>query len=161
MSTITERAEWVESEFKKYKEMFEIPFEKEFMVEAMLELQHQYYNTSDSHIKTKSDILHTISKLQNELNLKRKKNEGKPIEILIVSNSKIESRNNLELFADIIGRNNINSLFSSESGGHIARENYKLKFIHKDIDFRGFRCDEYLNLTGDNSFSKELNKLRK
>lgn len=70
IETQTKRAEWVESEFKKWQEHFIISFDEEFEVKAILDLQWQYNNIEDNHVKSKSDILYTISRAKRDLGLK-------------------------------------------------------------------------------------------
>lgn len=73
MTTINRR-EYVEGELKKWNEEYEIPFEQVFDVKAILDLEYQFLSTPDDHIKTKSDIVHTMQRLKSGLRLKPKKN---------------------------------------------------------------------------------------
>lgn len=70
LQNINERVEWVESEYKKWEEMYEILFEDEFNVKALLSLRHQFSATPDDHTKTKVDLLHAMKGLQRDLGLK-------------------------------------------------------------------------------------------
>lgn len=70
----TNRREYVESEFAKWNNEYDIPFEQVFDVKAILDLEHQYLSTPDDHVKTKSDIVHTMQRLKSGLRLKCKNN---------------------------------------------------------------------------------------
>jgi CRISPR/Cas system-associated protein Cas7 (RAMP superfamily) len=70
---VSKRVEWVESEYKKWEERFEIPFEQEFNIKALLGLRHQFTATQDDHVKTKMDLLWSMQKIESHLNLKPKK----------------------------------------------------------------------------------------
>lgn len=85
MSNAVSRESYIESEYKKWEEKFEIPFEVEFNVKALLSLQHQFMNLPDDHVKAKAEIMRTISDIQRTLNLKRKANLENKIEVVLLA----------------------------------------------------------------------------
>ncbi|MFK3936526.1 hypothetical protein ACI2JA_03290 [Alkalihalobacillus sp. NPDC078783] len=72
MHTNNERAQRVESEYKKWEERFVIPFDKEFTVKTLIDLQDQFNNVPLNHTKEKMDLLQMIQRLQSNVNLKEK-----------------------------------------------------------------------------------------
>jgi hypothetical protein len=69
------RKEYIESEFKKWEEVYEIEFNQEFEIKALLDLQYQFSSTPREHVKTIGDLIHTMNQIKRNLNLKPKKNE--------------------------------------------------------------------------------------
>lgn len=62
----------IEQKFKKWKEQFDIPFDEEFMVKTLIELEEEYENipkTSNT-IMTRKTLIETISRLKASLRLK-------------------------------------------------------------------------------------------
>lgn len=82
---LQERSDWVESEYEKWNGNFEIPFDKEFEVKAILALQHQFERTEDAHVKTKADILHMITTAKRDLKLKPKEKSGLPEGVKVIT----------------------------------------------------------------------------
>lgn len=158
MESRVNRKEWVESEFKKWKERYEIPFEKEFNVKALLELKYQYYNTDDNHVKTKADLIHTIVKLQNDLNLKMKRKASEnPVKLLFVANNSQQARSLFEFLINVIDRENIVKVFYNDR--RITTKDYDIRIATKDHPAnRGIRCHDYFNLTGDKEFEEQYLK---
>jgi hypothetical protein len=70
---MSSRHEYVEREFKKWSEEYVIPFDQEFEVKALLDLQWQFANTADDYIKSKTDIIVAIQRLKQGLKLKSRK----------------------------------------------------------------------------------------
>jgi hypothetical protein len=66
------RESYIESELKKWKDYYEIGFDQEFELEALAKLKYQFTITPDDHVKTMSDILDTITRIKNKLDLKPK-----------------------------------------------------------------------------------------
>lgn len=70
MTEVLAREEYIEREFIKWKENFVIPFEKEFLVKAVLYLQHQFQSLPEEYVKAKADVLATIKRTMHDLGLK-------------------------------------------------------------------------------------------
>lgn len=75
------REQYVEREFKLWKDNYVITFDQEFIIKAMLGLQYQYNNTSDDHIKTKKDIIETIQRIKYGIKLNPNKDNRDQVTI--------------------------------------------------------------------------------
>jgi hypothetical protein len=94
------KIEYVEKMYEEWKNIYEIPIEKEFAVRALLDLQWEYQNIPENHYKAKADILSAINLLSNSLNLEK-------VEIKKYGvNCKIDLKEKI-----IILENNINTIF--------------------------------------------------
>lgn len=69
-------SERVERELQNYKENYEVPADKEFLLKTILKLQEEYDSIEKSShtTKTRDTLLNTIANLQLKLNLKEKEN---------------------------------------------------------------------------------------
>ena len=143
------RSEWVESEFKKWQERYSIPFEMEFNVKALLDLQWQFNNTEDGHVKTKADLIQAISRLQRDLHLKpRPTYSGEPINIVITAEKGNQAIQLMNVLRETIGSDNIRGELATNGGGYIKTDKYRWDFTtRKDVNyFRGKKHDYRLDL---------------
>jgi hypothetical protein len=142
------RKEYVERELEKWKDEFEIPFIKEFNVRALLDLQYSYAIADPTHIKSKSEILRTVSLVQDELKLvKKKKNANvEPIKLLIATDLSIQLIG--DMFINLIGTDNILKIASTRDYYHFRTSNYQIEIIrNNDILIRGKKFDLFYKLS--------------
>lgn len=64
---VSDRERYVQEQFNKWSEHYIIPFEHEFELRKYFELQHQYDNTPDDHVKTKRELIDMMGKLKYHL----------------------------------------------------------------------------------------------
>ena len=156
--TLASKNEYVEQKYNKWKEKYDIPDYEEFMLKSMFDLEHQYNNTPDEHIKTKSDILRTINDIKKDCNFKYSKSQkieniDKNIILIVTDN---DDRYLREIFYDMLGKEVINYK-NVRNNSVIITNKYIIKFKEKDSDnLRGMRCNYFLNLTGDKEFESQV-----
>lgn len=110
MHTNNERAQRVESEYKKWEERFVIPFDKEFTVKTLIDLQDQFNHVPLNHTKEKMDLLHMIQRLEGSLNLKENTNGVKTkTNILFIAKEKHTLDDLQSLFKPLMGVRNVSS----------------------------------------------------
>lgn len=153
IANIAEREQWVESEFKKWEEEFIVPFELEFNVKALLDMRYLFLTTPSEHTRTKIDLLRAMEHLQDSFmgRLKKKtKYEMKP-EVLIAVNNKFQKQEISDLFERILGEAVIKANKLGDSDKY-ETSSVKITIKPKTSDFKGYRFNSYLNLTGDTEF---------
>ncbi len=64
--------ERAESLFNEYQEKYDIDFKDEFYVKELIKLKLQYQETPDEHIRTKTDLMNLILRMEQQLELKEK-----------------------------------------------------------------------------------------
>ncbi|RNB59375.1 hypothetical protein EDM57_04325 [Brevibacillus gelatini] len=67
IQNVSDRERYVQEQFNLWNEKFNIPFEHEYELKKYFELQHQYDNTPDEHVKTKRELLDMMNKLKYHL----------------------------------------------------------------------------------------------
>lgn len=156
-----ESNEKLERVFEQYREMYEFDFNQEFYIKELIKLKLQYQDTPDEHIKAKSDLMRMMLDLEQRLALKKKNQILKTFDydllIAVSSINDIEEIFSKGLFPD--GSNVIK--YNSTSKNRIRIElltGLKIEVIQipKDINgnykpdqYRGLKCNSYLNLTND------------
>lgn len=169
MSDHVSRESYMESEFKKWQEKFEIPFEKEFDVKALLSLQYQFMVTPDEHIKSKKDLIDAIHRLQYNLKLEPVTNPDE-FKILAIVNNQSQKGSLFEMFKKLLGDKIIESSIKTNSPGELRTklrtkdcEISILTCSHNNIDhLRGRKADYILNMTGSrdvDEYFRDQNKL--
>jgi hypothetical protein len=142
MSNLASRESFIESEYKKWEDKFEIPFEKEFDVRALLSLQHQFLSLPDEHVKTKADIIITISRLTERLNLKKKnilKDEDK-LKVIFVVDDEVNKKELSDILTKVTGVND-NDTFNTPSSVNIKTDQFNIKIVLNNDHLRGQRAD--------------------
>ena len=137
------RERYIESEYKKWEERFEIPFEKEFDVRALLSLQHQFLTLPEEHVKTKADVILTINKLTERLDLKRKtviKDEDK-LKVTFVVNDQRQLVDLEDILTSSMKDTTKNVLRHNPSSTTIKTEQYNIRIHVNNNDLRGQRSD--------------------
>lgn len=164
MSIADFNCEYVENKFKEWKEKYDVPDYYDFELRAMFALEKQFMVTPDEHVKKKYDLMKMISDIKRNMGISWLKNCTKNKgNILIIINH--EDSTIVDLFQNIIGSN----LKKKEKRYSLNILDYYFKFYCKNctITFmtkkavqtkRGFKFDNYLNLTGDIKFENEYLK---
>lgn len=149
MSELT-REQYVESEYKKWKEKFEIPFELEFEVRALFELQHQFINTPDEHIKTKTDLINAIGRLKRDLNLKpiKKFSNNDKLRVLIITDSLAVKKEYEEVLSQNL-EGNIQTRFIRNNKSDFVTNTHKITVAVDNELLRGSRADIVYRLKED------------
>lgn len=149
MSELT-REQYVESEYKKWEEKFEIPFELDFEIKALFELQHQFINTPDEHIKTKTDLINVIGRLKRDLNLKpiKKFNDKDKLKVLIIADN-LSIKKEYEEFLSQILEGNIETQYLRNSKSDFVTNTHKITIAVENELLRGWRADLVYRLQED------------
>lgn len=66
------KLEYIEKEFEKWKQYYDIPFANEFNVKALLSLQYDFMSLPDDYVKSKKDLIEAMSVIKRDLYLKPK-----------------------------------------------------------------------------------------
>lgn len=149
MTNLASRESYIESEYKKWEERFEIPFQQEFNVKALLSLQHQFLSLPEDHTKAKADVIKTINDLQRNLDLKPKRklsdNEKRKIMFVVDSSHQLSMFN---AFLDaIIPRENKEQFLSTTGLTKIYTDTYEIKVVkNSSLNLRGQRADVVFNV---------------
>jgi glutaredoxin-related protein len=161
------RESYVESELKKWKESYIIRLEQEFSIKAMLELQYQYNNTPDEHVKAKRDLIETITKINRDLRLKPVINKDK-FKVLVIVNHDYEAVNIYNMFqkmlVDMIPFDDIQIASSGRvSIPKISTKNFDIVIDKSNLSLlHGKKADYIVNLSGNSEIDKlfrDQNKL--
>lgn len=144
MTNLASRESYIESEYKKWEERFEIPFQQEFNVKALLSLQYQFMSLPEDHTKAKADVIKTISDLNRNLNLKPKRklsnNEKRKIMFVVDSSHQLSMFN--AFLDEIIPRENKEQFLSTTSLTKIYTDTYEIKVVkNNSLNLRGQRAD--------------------
>lgn len=149
----------VSERIKNYNEKFEFNEVEKYYLEKYCELQEQYDNTSNEHVKTKKELLDMMIKLHREIRWKVK-TEYHDYKILVVGNDYFE----LDKFKRFLKDNlsNIdNSRIKNLDDPDIETKNGKQFYFYLK-SLRGvspqFKVNEYINLTGDKEFEENVLK---
>ncbi len=148
--------ELIKSEYKKWSEMYDIPFEKEFEVKALIELQCQYYATPNDHIRTKTDILNAIHNLKRNLGLKKKEiihHEDK-MRVLVIVDNYTYIKPNTDWFVKLVGEERILNLSESQSQATIVTDNTIIEIRVNSENVRGLKYDRLINLCKDKTLKQ-------
>jgi hypothetical protein len=157
----SERAERIEREYKKWEEKYEIPFEQEFEVRTIIELQDEFRSVPEDHTKRRSEIINMITHLKGRIRLKEM-----PLGATIYKKVLITSRNRgaiesaYDLIHSLVG-DRAGCYFSEDSNSRTIRFKGKVfKFQKKSETLRGSRFDLCLDLdnTYDSNRIKEFSK---
>jgi hypothetical protein len=150
MSNLASRESYVESEYKKWEDKFEIPFEQEFNVKALLSLQYQFLNLPDEHIKTKADIVATISRINKDLNLHRKVklNDNEKRALLFVTSNKGQREILEDLLSSSIPNEEIENVLSTNGHMRMKTDKYIINIYENGNSqmLRGLRADEVFKI---------------
>jgi hypothetical protein len=155
------REEYVESELKKWKEEYIIRFDQEFLVKSMLELQYQYRNIPDEHVKTKNDLMRLITQTMHELRLKPNLNkDGFKILVIAKDDDQAVRTYNMfqKMFADSIPFDDIQVISPYRVNiPKINTKNFEIRIETAHINLlRGMRADYILNLSGNTEIDEEF-----
>ncbi|MEH7116090.1 hypothetical protein V7128_01525 [Neobacillus vireti] len=155
------RESYIESEYKKWEEKFEIPFEQEFNIKAMLSLQHQFLTLPDDHVKAKADVMSTINSISKNLNLKKKKklSDSEKYSIMFVVDDKLQKDRLEDLFTLSVSESQIENVHSSNNQTRIKTDLYQINIVVNGDILRGQRADSVFKIEdGTNLLSpKNLN----
>lgn len=66
------KEKYIEKELEKWKQYYNIPFENEFDVRALLSLQYDFMSLPDDYVKSKKDLIEAMSRIKRDLYLKPK-----------------------------------------------------------------------------------------
>ena len=139
------RAEYVESEFKKWEEMYEINYIQEYDVKLLLSLRHQLEETPDNNVKTKIDLINAINMLTKGLNLKPKQVEhNDKTEILLVVDTVTDVREKVGIIADLINKENVLSIRVSNGVGKIITKTHTIYVRSATDDLMGYRVNGHI-----------------
>lgn len=142
------RESYMERELAKWNEKYEIGFEQEFEIRALISLQYQFASIPEDHIKAKADIINTISQIKRNLNLKMMKNE-KQENVLFV----VRDRNQLSQVSEFLKHlldGKIFRLHSNSIENRIETKNHKINIqVGKLADIRGMKADYLFDLTNN------------
>jgi hypothetical protein len=141
MENQVSRESYIESELTKWKEKFEIPFEQEFNLKAMLSLQYQFLTLPEDHVKAKADLIHTIQRISGELRLKPIKKITEKVDIVLLA-KEIGIRSELfELLHNLLD-GKINNEFHNQNKSIIETDTLNIKLYQSDSNsIRGMRAD--------------------
>ena len=162
-----ERANYVESEFEKWKDMFEINYINEYDVKLLLSLRHQLEETPDEKIKTKVDLINAIKNLSRDLKLKpkaqdtseykidkmfedynariEKQNENKEkTEILILVDTYNEIPETADIIVNLLGKDQITKKNITKDCGHVESSNHSIRIRPISEGIRGLKPKGYI-----------------
>lgn len=71
--------EYVEKEYKKWEEQYDIPFEDEFNIRLLFQLRYDILHTKPEHTKTKKELIEAAHRIQQCLRIKPKINNKEKI----------------------------------------------------------------------------------
>jgi hypothetical protein len=141
------RKEYIESEYKKWEEKFEIRFQDEFNLKAMIELQYQFEITPKEHIKTIGDIVHTKNQIMKNLNLKPKVrlSDSQKREYLFIAESTTQKMNIEELF---LRHPSVENVFTKTYSTRVTTNEFKVHIVmdNGNDSLRGLRADAVFKL---------------
>lgn len=149
-----------EQKFKLWKEQYDIPYDEEFMVKTLLELEEEYESISKTSntIMTRKTLLETISRLKASLRLIPKTVESN-YNILFIGNVNTQLSNIMEQVEAIVGKNNI-SAKTKTSKQLSLKTTYgtTIYFASKSNieQFKGMRIDYYFNLSENYEFEDKF-----
>jgi hypothetical protein len=139
------RKEYIESELGKWKEVYEINFQDEFDLKAMLDLQYQYMITPTEHIKTIGDIIHTKNQIMKNLNLKQKRNvsmTNEKMDFLIIVKNDVQMIDLETLLLESVDKKIIEKKYKSSGSTEIVTDKYRIKIKkYNENLLRGTRAD--------------------
>lgn len=153
MTTKITRKEYIESELAKWKEKYEIGFQDEFDLKAMLELQYQFTITPPEHVKTLGDIIHTKNQIMRNLNLKPAVSKEN-FEVLVFVNNNLQKAQVHDLFSRLLSgkliEDELQVAMSGKVKGVLKSSNFNIRVETDSLNYyRGMRADYILNLTGN------------
>lgn len=161
------RESYVESQLAKWRESYIVKPEQEFMLKAMFELQYQYKNTPDDHIKTKRDLIEAVQRIMSSLKLVPALSKDR-FKVLVIVNDDIDQVKVYEMFqkmfVDRIPLKEIQVIGSGRIQIPLINTN-EFEITIKKLNMhllRGMRADYILNLTGNkevDDYFKGMNKL--
>lgn len=151
--------EYMEEEFKQWKENYNIPFEKEFDVKALLSLQYDFITLPEDYVKTKKDLIEAMQLIKKNLNLTKKKklSDNEKINLLIVVKNEAQLQNVSELIELMLG-SSIEKYYKNKTYTSFVSDSVKVDIYTKSTNFLGKRCHVYWNLTGDIEFENKVLK---
>lgn len=152
------KEKYIEEKFKEWKEYYDIPFNKEFDVKALLGLQYDFNCLPHDHIKSKKDLLDAMYLIQRSISLTPKKKLEKPKRLIIVTNDTSHLKEVFEII-ELMLETNVKFVTNNNTHGYFETDNLKVDIYIKSDKLRGKRCDMYWNLTGDLEFENEVLKL--
>ncbi|PAD84865.1 hypothetical protein CHH57_02210 [Niallia circulans] len=153
MSELT-REQFIEREYESWKERFKVPYEQEFNVKAMFELQWQYSKTPSDHIKTKRDILETIQRILQGMRLEPvyKVDEHRRLIVFVNNDHQIATLHemfkfmlNNKLIIEDLKMNSVRCKSVLETK-NLAID---IEVPKSELSYRGIRADYVLNLTSN------------
>ena len=152
---VTKKSEWVESEFTKWKERFEIPFVDEFNVKVMLGLRYDYENTPNDHYKAKGDILHALCEIRHALDgvlIEKKPNAKRKIMVIVDNDSEV-----LE-YAQMLMKNldNVDSKKIYRDKAEIGTNEFRFVIIKNNASLRGHRCQALFDLSSGKNANESV-----
>lgn len=158
------RESYVESELTKWKENYIVRHEHEFSLRAMLELQYQFKNTPDDHVKAKKDLIDTIQRILLNLRLKPTLNT-KQFKVLVVVNNSQQKVHMYNMFQKMFESQIPFDDIKVAANGNISVE----KIVTKNFEIRIEtvrvnmlpRADYILNLTGNKEIDENFRSQNK
>lgn len=151
------KEKYIEEKFKEWKEYYDIPFNKEFDVKALLGLQYDFNCLPHDHIKSKKDLLDAMYLIQRNINLTPKKKLEKPKRLIIVVNDTSHLKEVFETIEIMLGVNN-KFVRSGITNAYFKTNDLEIDIFIKSENLRGKKYDVYWNLTGDLKFENEVLK---
>jgi hypothetical protein len=160
--------ERVESEFKKWQERYDIPYDEEYNVKLLLQIRDEIDSTPMEHVKTKRDLNDMADRIYYHLRLKPREPEEPEREydytlLIIGNNNQIHNVYQiLRLIIDDKCIKNVKNGMYTLGQYYFTIELYNgVKIIGKSKTeelIQGYLVDYYLNLTGDQQFEEEVLK---
>lgn len=132
LQNTSERAERIESEYKKWEEKYHIPFDQEFEIRTIIDLEDEFKSITPEHTKRRDDVIKMISHLKGRLNLKENSDSQKAMVMvsglsgseLTLINKKIQDSRLLSIINKINEFSNITTATTDDT----------LKFIERNIE---------------------------
>jgi hypothetical protein len=153
------KEKYIQEKFNEWEKYYEIPFEKEFYVKALLGLQYDFEALPEDYVKAKKDLIEAMQMIQGNLNLTKKKkiNDNEKISLLIVVKNEAQLQDVSELIELMLG-SNIEKYYKYKTHTSFVSDSMKVDIYTKSTNLLGKRCHVYWNLTGDIEFENKVLK---
>lgn len=137
------RKEYIEREFSKWQNNYEIGFEQEFDIKALLNLQYQFMITPNEHTKAQGDIIHTINQIRRNMNLKTKINHDKQLKVIVLTDDYGVKSDMYNLFYNLLQPHTITG---NEHGRKLITKDFEVTFTSNPDLVRGMKSDYTIDL---------------